>query len=38
LPALTGVANADVTEVRAGPFAFAAAFFLGFLISRFDLI
>jgi len=35
---LTGVAKADVTEVRAGPFALAVAVFLGFLISRFDLI
>jgi len=35
---LAGTAKADVTDVKAGPLAFPAADFLGFLISRFDLI
>jgi hypothetical protein len=34
---LSGFANVEVTEVKAGPEAFATVF-LGFLISRFDLI
>ena len=35
---LAGAAKTEVTDDKAGPLLFAAADFLGFLISRFDLI